>query len=82
MTKKLLQDNREIESVWVNGADGIFTVGHNGITKIEIYPEYNRAGAVAWCAVYQGDAIKWRFDMAGMGVTYKDFIPVCEDNQS
>jgi hypothetical protein len=71
---RMLQDKREIESVWVttDNTQGIWRVGHNGITKIEVYPEDSQIGVVTWCAIYNGDVIKYRFDMAGMGVTYKD----------
>jgi hypothetical protein len=67
------QDKREIESVWVATAseEGFWKVGSCGITKIEIYLEDGQMAGVPWCAIYHGDEIKNRFDMAGMGVTYK-----------
>ncbi|MFA5208317.1 MAG: hypothetical protein WC428_06770 [Candidatus Paceibacterota bacterium] len=69
----LLHDTREIESVWSvqNDEGSCFKVGNNGVTKIEIYAENGQMAYVNWCAVFQDDVIKWRFDMAGMGVTYK-----------
>jgi hypothetical protein len=69
----LLRDEREIESVWIatNDQQGCWKVGNNGVTKIEIYAENGQMAYVNWCAIYQGDIIKWRFDMDGMGVTYK-----------
>jgi len=67
-------DEREVESVWqTNDTEGnYFKVGINGVTKITIYYECGQMAAVAWAAIYQGDFIKWRCDMAGMGITYKE----------
>jgi hypothetical protein len=71
--EKLLHDTREIDSVWVatNSEEGYWKVGLGGVTKIEIYGENGQMAIVNWCAIYQGEKITSRFDMAGMGVTYK-----------
>jgi len=71
--KDIVQDKREIESVWVvtNNEEGYWKVGSSGITKIEIYEESGQMAPVPWCAVYKGDDIVCRFDMAGMGVKYR-----------
>ena len=68
------EDTREIESVWnVNDSEGnYFRVGVGQVTKIEIYREDGQMSGVPWAAIYQGDSIKWRCDMAGMGITYKE----------
>ena len=69
----MYEDEREIESVYVAADDnqGFWKVGSNGVTKIVIYSEPGQRDWVPWCAVYVGEEIKYRFDMAGMGIKYK-----------
>lgn len=69
------EDDREIENVWQanqsENESSSFKVGRSGVTKILIYRESGQMSAVPWAAIYVGDEIKWRFDMAGWGITYK-----------
>jgi hypothetical protein len=66
-------ETREIESV-VNDNSKInyAIVGLNGVTKILAYKENGQMSWVPWAAIYKGDFLCQRVDLAGTRVIYKE----------
>lgn len=69
---ELSLDTREIAGAYwpVEGTEG-FTVGVNGVTRIEAYDENGQMAMVPWVAVFKGDQICCRAPAAQMSVHYK-----------
>jgi hypothetical protein len=69
MPEQLIYDDREIAAISGHGFE--FIVGQNHVTKIEAYGEAGQCGVVPWAAVYEGENIVFRTDLAGMTIEYK-----------
>ena len=47
-------------------------VGEGGVTKIITYPEAGQGGYVPWAAIFKGEFLWKRVDLAGFMVIYKE----------
>jgi hypothetical protein len=47
-------------------------VGRNGVTRIILYKECGQTSWVPWAAIYRGDFLAERVDLAGMRICYKE----------
>lgn len=65
----MLQDDRPIVDI-VHPNGNMFIVGIFGITKIEIYAEPGQMGVVPWAAIWKGDWLSDRVDIAGWRIHY------------
>lgn len=50
----------------------IATVGVKGVTSIELYRENGQIEYVPWAAIYKGDFLAERVDLAGLRIVYKE----------
>ncbi len=73
MTKdieQLIYDDRPIEAIVGNTLT--IRVGEGGVTRIVAYGENGVMGLMPWAAVYKGEFLWKRVDLAGMMVIYKE----------
>jgi len=49
-----------------------FTVGEDGVTRIEPYDDSGQMGMVPWLAIYSGDDIMARGDASGAIIYYQE----------
>lgn len=68
MILPMIEDKRPIKQIFREYAS--YTVGLNGITKIELYQEPGQMGYINYAALYMGDNIFARVDLSGWGVSY------------
>lgn len=62
---RVMDDTSTIKSAWGEGQTGA-TVGMAGVTRIEPYEENGQMAPVTWLAVFRGDTVVARLNMAGM----------------
>lgn len=67
---QIVQDTRPIECI----TQDILTirVGDGGVTKIVAYPEPGQYNLIPWAAIYKGEFLWKRIDLAGMMVIYRE----------
>lgn len=65
----VMDDQRPIESLWAG--DAVYTVGINGVTRIECYREAGQGGYVPWFTVYSGSFLAVRLSGQSVILTYK-----------
>jgi hypothetical protein len=72
--KCLVDDEREIESIWFPGdTGGSYSVGRGDIEKIVTYYENGQMAMVPWFAVFRNGKLSQRINAATvMTVNYKD----------
>jgi len=67
----ILHDKREIESIWYE-PDGEYTVGSNGITKIEVYGEHSECCLRPWFKLWRNHVFLIRVNGCQLaGIRYK-----------
>ncbi len=72
MTKKpcsMIEDNRKVANI--TSESSWFAVGDNGVTEIVIYQEPGQMAMQNYAAIYCGDFLYARVDLAGWKVFYK-----------
>lgn len=67
----LYEDKREIHLVNDNAAQVTYSVGRQGITKIEVYPEHGERDWIGWLAVWKGDFLWVRTSTTNKDIIYK-----------
>lgn len=84
MTTKSIQDEvffnsnsfeegeKNIVECVCDGNGALVKCGVNGVTRIELYNENGQMSYVPWAAVYKGDFLFMRIDLAGKSVKYFD----------
>jgi len=66
-------EERLVEAIYCEfGMARIATVGSDGVTKIVLYRENGQMDHVPWAAIYKGDFLWQRVDLAGMRIIYKE----------
>ena len=64
------QDNRPIECIVQDFLS--IRVGEGGVTRIVAYGEAGQMALVPWAAIYKGEFLWKRIDLAGMLIIYKE----------
>jgi hypothetical protein len=73
--KTLLEDKREIECVVHDTACvTMWSVGKDGITKIECYAEYGECGMLPFLAIWKDDVIIERANALPFRIVYKTTV--------
>lgn len=68
MTTLIIDDKRPIALIFKDAS--LYSVGQNGITKIEVYQEPGSMAMTNWAAIFRGDNLWIRVDLSGWGVAY------------
>ncbi len=72
MTQEMLNDDREIERILFNDAEGSeYCVGNFGCDKISVYGEPGEHCNKPWIAIYKGDEIISRLPAGMVQIIYK-----------
>ncbi len=75
--ESMTKDTRPIDTAWSDVPDGAgATVGFDGTTRIIPYTENGQGAAVPWLAVYKGDFLWKRLNVANMAeIVYAEETP-------
>jgi len=62
VSSSLTEDNRPIDLIYLPQApeEEFYCVGHDGVTRIEVYDDNGQMARVPWLAVFKGEEVAMR----------------------